>query len=235
MSSLQFWQNYISIFPFRLSGAAFARFSHSAFPKLKMDSSCEPAAEVPSKQTLLVSKTPETWHITISLYRLFNPKVVYEAVVKSRFPAAFLDPVMLTGNPLDLQIAARKAVDRAARNTMITKSLPMEFLVSVSPRTQISDSLRTFGFRPADKFVLVVWLHSAPSPPQAELDKLLAVMKGNGEEVSLEKLSELRDMTKIANYYKFDILGPKPDGKEKAKEWTELLIDFVTSQIATKQ
>ena len=125
-----------------------------------MEAVFEPTGVSPQEQTLLVQKTPVAWHITTSLYHLVNPKVVYDAVVKLRFPAAFLNPsmvgyiyrkimsgywinslfasfVQLTGNPLDLQIAARKAIDRVTRNAMITKSLPMEFLVAISPRSQV--------------------------------------------------------------------------------------------------
>ncbi|OWA54201.1 hypothetical protein BV898_18613 [Hypsibius exemplaris] len=178
------------------------------------------------------SPVEPTWWITENLYELSQPKAVYDAVVKAHYPAVFLNSAMVTGNSLDLQIAVKKAISKLARNSMITKSLPMEVLYAISPRTGISDALKVLGFNAKLSAVFVVWLHSSQEPGDSQRTAFEKLMQQNGNRLPLSRIKDLRNLSAISDFYEFSTVPERPP---LSPEWTTVLTSYVTSKIATKE
>ncbi|XP_055341504.1 uncharacterized protein LOC129590350 [Paramacrobiotus metropolitanus] len=197
----------------------------------------EPRGNIFASPTWTWSISPDqpSHRMTAKLYRLPHPASVYQAVVRQRFPAAFLDARMLTGSILDLQIACCKALARHSRQSMLTKSLPMEMLYALSPRTGISDALKLLGFKADCEWVVVLWIIPAneqvPSPSMQAFESLLAQEKG--QEFAFSDLTRLSDFNKIAQVYDFPM--DLPEAYAHSPTWKRFLLSHVTSKIAIKE
>lgn len=103
-------------------------------------------------------------------------------------------------DPLQVAIAANRAVISEKRNTMATRNVFTEILYNLSLTKNIGKSLSKFGIE-NDTDLLVCFLIT---PGNDNSNEILAKIKGKPSQI--RNLQNLRDLYKIKSVYKFNDL-----------------------------
>ncbi|XP_034434403.1 EKC/KEOPS complex subunit TPRKB isoform X1 [Hippoglossus hippoglossus] len=124
-------------------------------------------------------------------------------------------------DPLQVLVAANKAVHLQNTGKMKTRSLNSEMIFNLSPTNNISEAFKRFGISDGDDSVMVVIIHDKKNESQLVED---IVTKVDGRQVPVEDLSSLSDSAKIRKLYK---VAPQ-------EETCGTLLDAVICRMATK-
>ncbi|OZJ05449.1 hypothetical protein BZG36_01649 [Bifiguratus adelaidae] len=112
---------------------------------------------------------------------------------------AFIDAAIVVSK-LQVLLAAQKALDNEARQTLKTHNVHSEIVFNLSPTTNISESLRRFGISKDTKAMVVVKISQEPTPDiEARLRELV-----KGHLVPLSGLGQHVDIKRIDKYYKLN-------------------------------
>ncbi|XP_034434404.1 EKC/KEOPS complex subunit TPRKB isoform X2 [Hippoglossus hippoglossus] len=149
-----------------------------------------------------------------------NAAELRQSAVDGQIIAALINPTMLV-DPLQVLVAANKAVHLQNTGKMKTRSLNSEMIFNLSPTNNISEAFKRFGISDGDDSVMVVIIHDKKNESQLVED---IVTKVDGRQVPVEDLSSLSDSAKIRKLYK---VAPQ-------EETCGTLLDAVICRMATK-
>ncbi|PVD33059.1 hypothetical protein C0Q70_08507 [Pomacea canaliculata] len=104
-------------------------------------------------------------------------------------------------DPFLVIVAANKAVHSQKQGKMTTKTVHSEILFNLSPSRKITESFRKFGIGDRDESLLVVVVQNDQSEKTC---KALQSLRETviGEEVAVDELPSLADMSEIEKEYK---------------------------------
>ncbi|CAK9818480.1 EKC/KEOPS complex subunit TPRKB [Anthophora plagiata] len=108
----------------------------------------------------------------------------------------------LVVDPLQLIVAANKAVISAKINQLTTKSLYTEVLFNLSMSKNIVRTLTEFGIDDNDKNILIVLIYKNNDEKESVSEVLTDTIKG--ERISVSRLSEFTDFELIKKIYKIE-------------------------------
>ncbi|XP_019948029.1 EKC/KEOPS complex subunit TPRKB [Paralichthys olivaceus] len=148
-----------------------------------------------------------------------NAAELRQSAVDGQINAALIKPTMLV-DPLQVLVAANKAVHLQNTGKMKTRSLNSEMIFNLSPTNNISDAFRRFGISDGDDSVMVVVVHDKN---ESQLVEDIAA-KVDGRQIPVEDVSSLSDSAKIRKLYKVT----------SQEETCGTLLDAVICRMATK-
>ncbi|XP_034529849.1 EKC/KEOPS complex subunit TPRKB [Notolabrus celidotus] len=148
-----------------------------------------------------------------------NAKELRQSAMEGKINAALINPTMLV-NPFQVLVATNKAVHLQKLGKMKTRSLYSEIIFNLSPTNNISEAFKKFGISDGDDSVMVVLVHTKNE--SQSLQDIIA--KVNGQQVPVEDVSLLSNLTKIKQLYK---VTPQ-------EEKCGTLLDAVVCRMATK-
>ncbi|XP_008291019.1 EKC/KEOPS complex subunit TPRKB [Stegastes partitus] len=148
-----------------------------------------------------------------------NAAELRQSAVEGKISGALINPTMLV-DPLQVLVAANKAVHLQTIGKMKTRSLYSEIIFNLSPTNNISEAFKRFGISDGDESVMVVVVHK-----KDEVQLLSDVTaRVDGRQVPAEDVSSLSDSAKIKKLYK---VAPQEDK-------CGTLLDAVICRMATK-
>ncbi|XP_023147507.1 EKC/KEOPS complex subunit TPRKB [Amphiprion ocellaris] len=148
-----------------------------------------------------------------------NATELRQSAVDGQISGALINPTMLV-DPLQVLVAANKAVHLQTIGKMKTRSLYSEIIFNLSPTNNISEAFKRFGISDGDESVMVVVVHK-----KDEVQLLSDITaRVDGRQVPVEDVSSLSDPAKIKKLYK---IAPQ---EEKCGN----LLDAVVCRMATK-
>eukprot|EP00386_Alphamonas_edax_P004712 GDKI01014849.1.p1 GENE.GDKI01014849.1~~GDKI01014849.1.p1 ORF type:complete len:176 (-),score=54.46 GDKI01014849.1:29-556(-) len=125
-----------------------------------------------------------------------NPEeVLAEAMKESTDVCVFMNAALVT-SPFQVLCAVNKALHNQATGKMRTKTLATEILYSMSPSTNITESLKFFGLNPKVTAVLAIALDAS----EEKQTHIQSVVKG--EVCGLGELESLLDRETIMKHAK---------------------------------
>lgn len=143
-------------------------------------------------------ETETTLHIY--LYKdVRNVGEIRKNILSGLWKCVMIKPALIM-DPLQVAIAANRAVISEKRNTMATRNVFTEILYNLSLTKNIGKSLSKFGIE-NDTDLLVCFLIT---PGNDNSNEILAKIKGKPSQI--QNLQNLRDLYKIKSVYKFNDL-----------------------------
>ncbi|WBW75332.1 EKC/KEOPS complex subunit Cgi121 [Schizosaccharomyces osmophilus] len=100
--------------------------------------------------------------------------------------------------------ATMRALQAQADGQMKSKTLHMEVILSLCPKTEISTALRQFGMSKKSKKIVALRINGAPSEEE-ELAHVLKIVQGTHLPFSDETFQKLADMKVVKKNYKLDV------------------------------
>ncbi|CAH1376847.1 unnamed protein product [Tenebrio molitor] len=153
--------------------------------------------------------------LNIRLFRnVENVAELRKQIMTGQWQCCLVNPKFIL-DPFQLVIAANKALTSESRTT---KTIFTEILFNLSISKNITKSLQQFGINDDCKDLLVVTIVEGNGESGGVFSDII------GEEVDLEMLEQISDLTAIKKAYKI--------GSNEEKSTT--LLDSIVSRIATK-
>ena len=123
-----------------------------------------------------------------------NASELKELVTSGKLSCSIIKPSLII-DPLQVVVAANKAVVSEMQSTMTTKTLSTEMLYSLSNSKNISQSLMKFGISDRDEVMLVAIIGK-------DCENIDALEHFKGNNIPLDELKHFSDVTLIKNTYK---------------------------------
>ncbi|KAL0840812.1 hypothetical protein ABMA28_014622 [Loxostege sticticalis] len=163
---------------------------------------------------------PETGTtLQVHLYKdVKNVEDVRKNILNGSWKCVIIKPALIL-DPLQIAVAANRAVLSEKRNTMTTRNVYTEILYNLSLTKNISQSLSKFGIE-KDTDMLVCFLKKSEDYSSEILSKI------EGEACPVSSLIEFRDLRKIKNVYKFNGIKCDVDLQE--------MLNIIMSRMVTK-
>ncbi|XP_073695033.1 EKC/KEOPS complex subunit TPRKB [Garra rufa] len=150
---------------------------------------------------------------------LKNATELRKMAVNGEIKGALINPSMVV-DAFQILVAANKAVHLHKNGKMKTRSLYSEIIFNLSPTNNISEAFKRFGISDNDSAVHIVLVHNKDEP--LNIDEIIS--KVDGQQIAVDRVSELTDVAKIKKLYK---VAPQ---EEKCGS----LLDAVVCRMATK-
>ncbi|CAK9826511.1 EKC/KEOPS complex subunit TPRKB [Anthophora retusa] len=150
-----------------------------------------------------VSLDPETeMFCTLYLFKdVQNSDEIRKKILNGELCCSIIKADLVV-DPLQLIVAANKAVISAKMNQLTTKSLYTEVLFNLSMSKNIMRTLIEFGINDNDKNILVVLIYKNNEEKESVLKILTDTIKA--ERISVSRLSEFTDFERIKRFYKIE-------------------------------
>ncbi|XP_048585022.1 EKC/KEOPS complex subunit Tprkb isoform X2 [Nematostella vectensis] len=130
--------------------------------------------------------------VSLAMFKdVTNCKELRQAAIDGNIEAALLKPKMLI-NPLQVLLAAHKAIHNNKMDKLKTKTLYSEIIFNLSPTNNISDSFRKFGLADGDDSVLIATISSDAQ----KMSSVTAFVQGNRVPVNTLSTSADREFIK---------------------------------------
>ncbi|XP_018941569.1 EKC/KEOPS complex subunit TPRKB isoform X2 [Cyprinus carpio] len=139
--------------------------------------------------------------------------------VNGEIKGALINPSMVV-DAFQILVAANKAVHLHKNGKMKTRSLYSEIIFNLSPTNNISEAFKRFGISDSDSAVHIVLIHNKDETLNIED----IIGKVDGQQMAVDRVSDLTDVAKIKKLYK---VAPQ---EEKCGS----LLDAVVCRMATK-
>ncbi|XP_026119827.1 EKC/KEOPS complex subunit TPRKB [Carassius auratus] len=148
-----------------------------------------------------------------------NTTELRKMAVNGEIKGALINPSMVVDS-FQILVAANKAVHLHKNGKMKTRSLYSEIIFNLSPTNNISEAFKRFGISDSDSAVHIVLVHNK--------DEILnindIILKVDGQQIAVDRVSDLTDVAKIKKLYKVAPLEEKCGS----------LLDAVVCRMATK-
>ncbi|XP_045477597.1 EKC/KEOPS complex subunit TPRKB-like [Harmonia axyridis] len=152
--------------------------------------------------------------IYMHLYKnVKNAEDIVKKLIEGKLKCSAIKPSLIV-DPFQVVVAANKA---STAKEFKTKTVYSEILFNLSISKNITASLKTFGASDGDKDLLIVLINKINEAAET-IDFI------NGEEVNVNRISELTDVSLVKKNYKI--------GEEEFQN--NDLLDSVVSRIAIK-
>ncbi|XP_051976469.1 EKC/KEOPS complex subunit TPRKB [Xyrauchen texanus] len=148
-----------------------------------------------------------------------NATELRKLAVNGEIKGALINPSMIVDS-FQVLVAANKAVHLHKIGKMKTRSLYSEIIFNLSPTNNISEAFKRFGISDSDGAVHIVLVHNKEETLNIED----IISKVDGQQIPVEKVSDLTDAAKIKKLYKVPLLEEKCGS----------LLDAVVCRMATK-
>ncbi|KAF4114481.1 EKC/KEOPS complex subunit TPRKB [Onychostoma macrolepis] len=148
-----------------------------------------------------------------------NATELRKMAVNGEIKGALINPSMVV-DAFQILVAANKAVHLHKNGKMKTRSLYSEIIFNLSPTNNISEAFKRFGISDSDSAVHIVLVHNKDETLNIED----IVSKVDGQQIAVDRVSDLTDAAKIKKLYK---VAPQ---EEKCGS----LLDAVVCRMATK-
>ncbi|XP_016312910.1 EKC/KEOPS complex subunit TPRKB [Sinocyclocheilus anshuiensis] len=162
---------------------------------------------------------PEYTVIQLLFKDVKNATELRKMAVNGEIKGALINPSMVV-DALQILVAANKAVHLHKNGKMKTRSLYSEIIFNLSPTNNISEAFKRFGISDSDSAVHIVLVHNKDET--LSIDNIIS--KVDGQQVAVDRVSDLTDVAKIKKLYK---VAPQ---EEKCGS----LLDAVVCRMATK-
>ncbi|XP_052432353.1 EKC/KEOPS complex subunit TPRKB [Carassius gibelio] len=148
-----------------------------------------------------------------------NTTELRKMAVNGEIKGALINPSMVVDS-FQILVAANKAVHLHKNGKMKTRSLYSEIIFNLSPTNNISEAFKRFGISDSDSAVHIVLVHNKDET----LNINDIILKVDGQQIAVDRVSDLTDVAKIKKLYK--VAPPE----EKCGS----LLDAVVCRMATK-
>uniref|UniRef100_A0A8C1P0B4 EKC/KEOPS complex subunit TPRKB n=2 Tax=Cyprinus carpio TaxID=7962 RepID=A0A8C1P0B4_CYPCA len=148
-----------------------------------------------------------------------NATELRKMAVNGEIKGALINPSMVV-DAFQILVAANKAVHLHKNGKMKTRSLYSEIIFNLSPTNNISEAFKRFGISDSDSAVHIVLIHNKDETLNIED----IIGKVDGQQMAVDRVSDLTDVAKIKKLYK---VAPQ---EEKCGS----LLDAVVCRMATK-
>ncbi|XP_059360516.1 EKC/KEOPS complex subunit TPRKB [Carassius carassius] len=148
-----------------------------------------------------------------------NATELRKMAVNGEIKGALINPSMVVDS-FQILVAANKAVHLHKNGKMKTRSLYSEIIFNLSPTNNISEAFKRFGISDSDSAVHIVLVHNKDET----LNINDIILKVDGQQIAVDRVSDLTDVAKIKKLYK--VAPPE----EKCGS----LLDAIVCRMATK-
>ena len=132
------------------------------------------------------------YSVSVTLFdNVSNMSELKEMLVKGKLEAALVNATMVP-DVFAVLLAANKAVHLSESGKIKTRNVFSEILYNLSPSSNISDSLKTFGLNEKEPVLVVVVINKGEAN---KMNSVIPLIKG--EQMSLTKLQSIADENKI--------------------------------------
>ncbi|KAF4552676.1 EKC/KEOPS complex subunit cgi121-like protein [Elsinoe fawcettii] len=138
------------------------------------------------------------------------------------FEYTFLDASMVSSRD-HLLAACFKAINDLSNDRLKTRNVHSEIVFALSPNNnEIAESFRRFGLSNDSKNIIALKVAATPEVTEASVGShLLEHIKGRPSQLTDNRISQLRDLSRLRKVYKFDL---KTDAKSKTVVIDDTLI-----------
>ncbi|KAH9814986.1 kinase binding protein CGI-121-domain-containing protein [Melampsora americana] len=181
--------------------------------------------------------------IEVSKLNETNPNTVEE---RNRLDWCFLNPSMITSSQ-HLNTAIYQALLARSQHQLKTKTIYSEIMWTLSPGTNITESIKKFGIDPkSDKLILIKITETLSNETEKQLSSIklnqLALKLIEGELISINEINSLNtDWNEVCKVYKLnedlvikEFQNTLKNQTSDLEEFHEIIDRIVTSTVAFK-